>query len=89
MKTNKTFITCDRCGQTQEIKQIVWRTFGHETPPIEGWRAASGKDLCPECFEKYEKLFDDFMANAAKVNVEVVIKTLKNQKTGGPLDEAW
>lgn len=77
MKTNKIFITCDRCGRTQEQNQLVWRTFGHETPPIEGWRAANGKDLCPECFEKYEKMFADFMVCAEKKDVEIVVITKK------------
>lgn len=74
MRTDKRFVTCDRCGRTQEQTTFEFLTLGRVTRAIDGWGAEGGNDLCPECFERYKELFDDFMASAVKGSVEIVVQ---------------
>lgn len=57
--------TCDRCGKeefTEKKEEMLpnGRTID-DTPIPEGWgRTFGDEELCPGCYEKYEKLRAEF-----------------------------
>ena len=67
-RTNGCLLTCDRCGKQTFLKSTGegemdggytrWNKF---EPAPEGWGSNSGRNLCPECYEKWKELEKEFM----------------------------
>ena len=69
-QTNGTLVVCDRCGKQTFVKSVGdevldggytrWNKF--ESLP-EGWGRFKGYDLCPDCFDTWSIIENDFLSS--------------------------
>lgn len=75
-------VTCDRCGyeENMDVSDPLMQEEFSFRQKHDDWGAVklggAYLDLCPSCNKEYSAFFKHFAC-------------LKNDKTGGPLDEAW
>lgn len=58
-------VTCDRCGATAFAKRTIGASFNLARVDVfenlDGWgKGQDDIDLCPECYEEWTKIVEDF-----------------------------
>ena len=66
MKKEGTEYTCDKCGKKMFVPNVdsrFWEIHPEIRKMLDGWNLSEtgGKDFCPECNQKYQKIMKKFL----------------------------